>query len=172
MFKNLAVALLVGAVSAQDASDVIDDAINSTTVNALADQEPNTIQGMTQAPKEDQDTPSFAQGEGDEENKPKDAAGGNAKSKSAAAAANAKSKKAATANANAKAAQEIKQNAIDAVETQNALKEIPDNKEAQQLKPKSTTPAPPAGAPPKTKKKHHHKKPSTSMYDGSYVTPA
>ena len=145
MFKNLAVALLVGAVSAQDASDVIDDAINSTTVNALADQEPNTIQGMTQAPKEDQDTPSFAQGEGDEENKPKDAAGGNAKSKSAAAAANAKSKKAATANANAKAAQEIKQNAIDAVETQNALKEIPDNKEAQQLKPKSTTPAPPAG---------------------------
>jgi hypothetical protein len=41
MFKNLVVALLVGAVSAQDASDVVDDAINSSTTNALADQ--NTI---------------------------------------------------------------------------------------------------------------------------------
>jgi len=35
--KGIAVALLVGAVSAQDASDVIADAINSKTVDALAD---------------------------------------------------------------------------------------------------------------------------------------
>jgi hypothetical protein len=113
---------------------------------------------MTKAPEEE-NTPSFAQGEG-EADKPKDAA-----------AANANSKKAATANANAKAAIEIKQNAADAVETLNALKEVPDNKEAQQLKPKSTLPAPPVNPKSGKKHKHHKKKPSTSMYDGSFVTP-
>ena len=180
MFKNLAVALLIGAVSADDVFDVVNDAISSPTVDALSDQEPGTIHGMTQVPQETNEAPSFAQGEGDGEDEkgkiPSDQkkaaaadAANKASAKAAAAnanaasakAANAASAKAATANANAKAAIEIKQNAIDAAETEKAATPLPENPVAVQKKPKSTTPAPPAAAPAK----------ATSMYGGSYVTP-